>query len=645
MRERVRWLQERRWGGSGRWRLVALAAALAVGAVGAPVSAEDNADQNLYVDYVAGSWDDWSWDSGRRWNSAERRRSFAGSAKLAFTKAWGAIRLHYRGFDTRAFDTTGYTHLEFFIHWGDTGPHELLVYALRNEDFNKTTKLSLAKYIEAEPDPFAEEDGWYPVRVPLADLRVANVTDLTDFILSGPSVASPFFIDDMKLVKQPGPTRVTLSVDATRPVRALDGRHLGINTAAWDYQLAEPTTIERVKAAGLRFFRFPGGSSADQYHWEQNRIDRARTGTDTTGFMKLVQAAGGQAIITVNYGTGTPEEAAGWVRFTNVTNDFKVKYWEVGNENYGDWEAGSHDPLVYARRFGEFVTAMKAVDPTIKVGMPGLASRTEHDGWAPKALKALTVRPDFYVVHHYPQVRWSNTPHENDANLLQYPKDWATIAQLARAILNENLGESAKDVEILATENNSVSGQPGKQSVNLVNALYLADSLGQVLNTEITAYLWWNLHNSHEPDNNNSPTLYGHRLFGDYGILSTTSHPTLPSNTPYPTYYALRLFSELGAEGSHLLTGGSNYELLPAYASMRENGDVVLLVINKNSRRSLRATVNVAGFTPSKLRVQQYGAFVDALDAGIVTYELPLATPRFPFLFPSYSITVLTMQK
>jgi hypothetical protein len=255
------------------------------------------------------------------------------------------------------------------------------------------------------------------------------------------------------------------------------------------------------------------------------------------------------------------------------------------------------------------------------------------------------VRPDFYVVHQYPQVRWSNTPHENDANLLQYPKDWATIAQLARAILNENLGEAAKSVEILATENNSVSGQPGKQSVNLVNALYLADSLGQVLNTEITAYMWWNLHNGHEPDNNNSRTLYGHRLFGDYGILSTTSHPTLPSNTPYPTYYALKLFAELGAEGSHLLAGASNHELLPVYASARENGDVALLVINKSSRRSLRATVNVAGFSPAKVRVQQYGAFTDALDTGIVTYELPLAAPRFPFLFPSYSITVLTLQK
>jgi hypothetical protein len=45
------------------------------------------------------------------------------------------------------------------------------------------------------------------------------------------------------------------------------------------------------------------------------------------------------------------------------------------------------------------------------------------------------------------------------------------------------------------------------------------------------------------------------------------------------------------------------------------------------------------------VRVQQYGAFVDALDAGIVTYEVALTAPRFSFVFPSYSITVLTLRK
>ena len=42
------------------------------------------------------------------------------------------------------------------------------------------------------------------------------------------------------------------------------------------------------------------------------------------------------------YGTGTNPAAkaahlaADWVRYDNG----RTKYWEVGNENFGDWEAG-----------------------------------------------------------------------------------------------------------------------------------------------------------------------------------------------------------------------------------------------------------------------------------------------------------------
>src|SRR5437763_541548 len=128
------------------------------------------------------------------------------------------------------------------------------------------------------PDGEAEEAGWFQVDVPLAHLGVANVTDFTDVVLSGPIANVPFWIDDMKLVKPKGPNRGAINVYASMVGRALDGRHLGINTAAWDYSLADATTIQLVQAAGARFFRFPGGKTADLYHWQQNKIDKTTTG-------------------------------------------------------------------------------------------------------------------------------------------------------------------------------------------------------------------------------------------------------------------------------------------------------------------------------------------------------------------------------
>ncbi len=69
-----------------------------------------------------------------------------------------------------------------------------------------------------------------------------------------------------------------------------------------------------------------------------------------------------------------------------------------------------------------------------------------------------------------------------------------------------------------------------------------------------------------------------------------------------------------------------------------------MLVINKNSQQQLSAAVNVAGYRASHLRVDQYGAFQDYVGAGVTTYDLPVAGNPFVFVFPSYSITVLTLQ-
>ena len=87
----------------------------------------------------------------------------------------------------------------------------------------------------------------------------------------------------------------------------------------------------------------------------------------------VATATAAQVIMTANYGSGTPAEAADWVHYANVDQRLSAfKYWEIGNENYGSWETDNntrpHDPYTYASRFKDYYTQMKAVDPTIKIG-------------------------------------------------------------------------------------------------------------------------------------------------------------------------------------------------------------------------------------------------------------------------------------
>lgn len=86
---------------------------------------------------------------------------------------------------------------------------------------------------------------------------------------------------------------------------------------------------------------------------------------------------GSEAMICVNYGTGTPEEAAAWVKHANRDRKLGIRHWEVGNEMDGKWEEGGPvDARQYARKFLAFSKAMKDVDSTILVFGPVQAGMT-----------------------------------------------------------------------------------------------------------------------------------------------------------------------------------------------------------------------------------------------------------------------------
>ena len=99
---------------------------------------------------------------------------------------------------------------------------------------------------------------------------------------------------------------------------------------------------------------------------------------NTTEFVSLLQATNTQGLFTANFGSGSAAEAAAWVQFTNVTHNWNIRRWEIGNEIYGSWETSwTHDGTAYMQGdathdgANAFCAAMKAVDPTIEVGIVG----------------------------------------------------------------------------------------------------------------------------------------------------------------------------------------------------------------------------------------------------------------------------------
>ncbi len=228
----------------------------------------------------------------------------------------------------------------------------------------------------------------------------------------------------------------TITVNAANIMGPVDQRMFGINTAIWDSAFNTDTTRSMFQEMGVQALRFPGGSLSDEYHWSTN-TSRNNTWTWATSFDAFASVAlttRAQVYITANYGSGTAQEAGDWVRYSNIAKGYNFKYWEVGNENYGSWEYDTHaatwDPYTYAVSFRDYVTLMKAVDPSIKVGAvvttgedsyinntnhPAVNPRTgkAHNGWTPvmlATLKSLGVTPDFAIYHRYEQAPGKRQP-------------------------------------------------------------------------------------------------------------------------------------------------------------------------------------------------------------------------------------------
>lgn len=466
---------------------------------------------------------------------------------------------------------------------------------------------------------------------------------------------------------------------------------IGINAAAWDTNLVDASLPSLLADANLRVLRYPGGSTSNNYHWLTNSPEDPNHGTTTESanfdaFMGVVEATGAQPIITVNYGSGSEQEAAQWVAYANkggqhyrgpvpsyagasrTGHRYQIRYWEIGNELYGDgtygasWELNykSHDPTTYANGVVSYSAAMKAVDPTIHIGMvltapgnwpDGQTSASSPKPWNDTVLPIACSSIDFVSIHWYPQGPTGESdaallasPQHGESTSVSYTPGIADMVATVKQQLQQYCGRRGSSIEVMVTETNSVSYNPGKQTTSLVNALYLDDAVMTWLENGVANVDWWAIHNS-PFDGNADPALYGSYQFGDYGVLSrgmTSSNGALEpaAETPFPTYYGLQMLSYLGDAWDTLLKTESSTELVSAHAVKQLDGRVNVMLINKDP--SIEQSVNVSlGCSRARgiARVFTYGQN----DAAIRRRTMPVRGSSFAITLEPYSITTVRL--
>ncbi len=182
--------------------------------------------------------------------------------------------------------------------------------------------------------------------------------------------------------------------------------------------------IEALKNIQTPIIRWPGGCFVSTYNWKK-AVGKKRTpvfdkawrvedpnifGTDE--FVKLCRKIGCEPYICTNAGSGTEEEISDWVEYCNLTDagefakmriengnkePHNVKFWSIGNENYGAWELGAKDISVWGRFVWESAKMVKRVDPTTSLSAAALG----NIDWDLSLLKSAYRQLEWVSLHEY----------------------------------------------------------------------------------------------------------------------------------------------------------------------------------------------------------------------------------------------------
>jgi hypothetical protein len=255
----------------------------------------------------------------------------------------------------------------------------------------------------------------------------------------------------------------------------------------------------------------------------------------------------------------------------------------------------------------------------------GVMASGESADWNHTVIPLIAGKADFVIVHWYPGG-------SDAAQMLGEPSQ--LTGELAQ--LRDQLDAAgAAGTPIALTEVNSNVDEDTQP-----DALFGADTYFTALQSGVFTVDWWDTHNgpgaiSTAPD--------GATDYNDYGVLSSGTcvgdvcEPAL--NTPFPTYFAISMLSRLGHPGDQLVGAGTTSPLVAAHAVHRADGDLSVMLINKDPDHAQTVNLDYAGFSPDPSAPAAVSEYLDKATA-ITDSTSADTTSR---TLPPYSITTVTL--
>ena len=424
---------------------------------------------------------------------------------------------------------------------------------------------------------------------------------------------------------------VDFGTPLTKVSQHIFGNHLGIWVNRSNVDKEE--FILPLRDMGVSVIRYPGGNASNDFFWNASERSECPPGVPDTiwknngrqtppklgregnfkfspeHFYDLLLTTGATGSVCVNYSYalyGEEEEeakrvqlaaeyAGDWVRHANVEHKLGIQFWEIGNENWGPWQAGYSVPGrgdISPKKYGEhcraFIEEMKAADSSIKVGVVGYQKPKSNNPiqsrWNEEVLPEVAEVADYIILHDYfTEFKAVLSPEEMFASV---DTAYSHIDVINKAWA-ETVQSSDPPLPIALTEFNTrsratISAGNGATNVSHSAGLFISHALGEFIRQGYGSAMMWDISN-------------GYADGEDHGVFASPKEHDVPELTPHPSFYHYYMYDK--CFGDTYYDCPTDDPQLRVHASSFSSGEAGLVILNGSRKaRTLEVElVNMGG--------------------------------------------------
>jgi alpha-N-arabinofuranosidase len=428
----------------------------------------------------------------------------------------------------------------------------------------------------------------------------------------------------------------------------------------------DPDAVAMAKALDTPLVRF-GGNFTSGYHWRNGIGPRDKRvsmrnlawgipeyntfGTDE--FLHFCKLIGAEPQVALNLGSGTPQEAADWVRYIDEQGSkHSGLVWELGNELWGNWNLAYPTLEQLAARTLAFSKAIRAVDPTARLIATG-RDPDDFTQWNAAQLGNPAGTFDYLSAHFVVTNTETEDPHAStdfiDAAAFALPVELGRQLEQEQQQI-DTFPAFANKAHIAFTEWLFVGHRPGTPNFsNMGGAVDTAGFLNMLMR-----------HAGIVPISDMTGLMEFAGIWKKHGQVYAA-----------PGYYVLRMYSTAHASrpvavetesGSYAVQHGvsrlpkiAGVPYLDVVAALNDAGDTLtLFCVNRSLTTDIPANVEVAGFSAggeAQVKTLRAGSLDEGNDEDEPDRVIPVKTQesmkngRLRHVFPHESVTVIMLHR